>query len=68
MIKRSVGENSLFTGGAEDTPHVSVYTFRCPGSLHDGDKTLRISQNSGTQVVSLSIETMKKIIEWAEKE
>jgi len=66
-IKRNLGERMMFSGGAEETPLVSVGSFSMPGSLHDGDKNLMISQGKG-KTVRLSVETMKAIIAWAEKE
>lgn len=66
MIKRTFEERMAFTGGAEDTPTVSVGKFVCFGSLNDGEKNLRIAQLG--QIVQLSLETMKAIIDWAEKE
>jgi hypothetical protein len=66
-IKKKVGQQMLFTGGAEYTPRVQVSTFRCVGSLHNGDKNLLITQN-GEGSVSLSVETMEAILKWAKEE
>lgn len=70
MIKRKVGERISITGGAEQTPTVIVDQFNEPGSLHNGDKTLLIVQGDRTArvAVTLSLETMKQIITWAESE
>lgn len=76
-IKRKVGDKMSFTGGAENTPTVTVARFQSPDSLNTGELQLRIKQEqprrdnySGCayETVCLSLETMKEIIEWAEKE
>ncbi len=77
MIKRKVNESMHFTGGAELTPQVTVGKFFCPGSMNHGETNLQINQECymtngdgirtiTNQSVSLSIETMKAIIAWAE--
>lgn len=63
-IQRKVGEQMSFTGGAEDTPLVTVSKFIRPFSLHHGDKMLTIEQNG--VCILLSPETMKAILHWAE--
>jgi len=62
---KKFGETMLFSGGAEDTPLVSVGHFVQPGSLHHGDCSLVISQ--GSQMIRLSPETMKAILKWYER-
>lgn len=61
----------VFTGGAEASPKVLVTTCNEPG-LHHGEKVLVVTQQYslplGEQCISLSIETMKEIIRWAEGE
>jgi hypothetical protein len=61
-IGRPVGESMSFSGGAEETPTVRVVKYFCPGSLHHGEKTLVISQE-GESIV-LSPGTMQAILEW----
>jgi hypothetical protein len=51
-----------FTGGSEVTPTVTVARYVMPGSLHNGDVTLRIDQYG--RYVYLSPETMKEILKW----
>jgi hypothetical protein len=66
---KQIGDKMLFSGGAEETPAVEVVRFKCPGSMHNGDSTLRIVQfqKGAAQVVELSPETMKAILKWFEE-
>jgi hypothetical protein len=59
---KKVGDTMLFTGGAEKTPQVTVSTFLCPGSLNNGKRNLKITQDGVT--IELSPETMEAILEW----
>ena len=65
-IKKEVGEVMLFTGGAEETPRVEVSRYANPESLNHGEKTLLIQQYG--EQVQISTETLRAILEWAEKE
>lgn len=59
---KKVGDSCSFTGGAEETPKVTVEQYRKPGSMQDGDLTLKIEQNG--QTVCLSPGTMLDILTW----
>lgn len=63
---RSQGESMGFSGGAEVTPIVKVTRFRAPGTMHDNDPTLQITQ--GNQSIQLSPGTMQAILAWYNKE
>lgn len=71
VIKRSLGEKMYFTGGAENTPMVTVGFFNAPLSLNHGEKNFRIRQfNPETrreEMVILSMETMRAILQWGEE-
>lgn len=70
MITRKLGEKMVFTGGAENTPMVTVGFFVASESLNHEEKNLRIRQfNEETgkeEMVVLSPETMREILRWAE--
>jgi len=59
---RKYGERMSFSGGAENTLSVQVSRHNCPGSLHDGDITLRITQ--GEEQVHISPDTFQSILDW----
>jgi hypothetical protein len=59
---RNLHDKMSFTGGAEATPTVEVVRFHCPGSLHGGDRSLIISQEG--ESVMISPETMQSILDW----
>ncbi len=64
-ILQPLGASMGFTGGAEETPFVTVVRFIQPGSVHHNDKVLFIKQDE-TSHIRLSVQTMKDIIAWAE--
>lgn len=57
---KKIGDKQVFTGGAEETLLVEVVQHRMPGSMNDGEKTLKIKQ--GGSYVILSPETMTLIL------
>jgi hypothetical protein len=59
------GSAMLFTGGAGQTPKVTVDRYPVPG-IHFGDKVLRIEQ--GTAAIILDAKTFEAILEWYKKE
>lgn len=59
---KNLHDKMMFTGGAEATPTVQVVKFRCPGSLHSGDRALIIEQEG--ESVMISPETMQAILDW----
>jgi hypothetical protein len=62
-MARKVGERMLFTGGAErQSPVVTALRYFSPFPDTQGEEILRIEQ--GDQVVVLSPETLKNILEW----
>ena len=59
---KKVGDSCSFTGGAEETPKITVERYRKPGSLQSGALTLKVEQNG--QTVYLSPGTMLDILTW----
>jgi hypothetical protein len=63
-------ERCSISNGAEPTPTVEAGHYFCPGSMHDGDRTIKITQYNAysckEESVILSPETMKAIIRWNE--
>jgi hypothetical protein len=55
-------ETMGFTGGAEDTPIVTVGMYVAPGSMNHGEKHFIIKQNG--QTIRLSPDTMQAILKW----
>ena len=66
QMTKKVGDSSLFTGGAEKTPSVTVCRYYAPSSMNDGRKILQIEQDGA--MISVSPETMKSILDWYQKE
>lgn len=66
MPRKIVGDSVAITGGAEVTPTVTVQRFVMPGSINNGNITLRIDQYG--RYVYLSPETMRDILKWYEGE
>jgi len=62
---KKIGDSCSFTGGAEETPKITVQRYRKPGSLQGGDLTLKIEQNG--QTVCLSPGTMLDILAWFDR-
>lgn len=66
-IKKNVGDTVALNGGRDyDSPRARVVpsTYR---HAEDHEKAIHISQGKNTGV-SLSLATLKKIVEWAETE
>lgn len=68
-INRKVGESLIFSGGNEPASPIVEIAEWTPSKLscQDGGKILHI-HGGGFYHVPVSLETLKAIIEWAEKE
>ncbi len=62
-IKRRLHETILITGGAEETPRITISKFNCPGSLNHGEKTMLIEQDG--KRIQLSLQSIETIVAWA---
>jgi hypothetical protein len=61
-MSKKLGDSMIFTGGAEQSPTAIVSKWNCPGSMHNGETTLKIL--SGATSIELSPDTMRAILAW----